>query len=92
VQVAMSFASDVHDPIARIMVTVANAVSNSTYTATVSKAASLCESHRASLLGCAHTLAPTSSPTVPFVFCKVRRAPTNASWYDYNSDSERALR
>lgn len=51
VQVAMSFASDVHDPIARIMINVANAVSNCTYTTTVSKAMSLCETHRASLVG-----------------------------------------
>jgi len=39
VQVAMSFASDVHDPIARIMINVANTVSGTTYTVTVSKVA-----------------------------------------------------
>lgn len=39
VQVAMSFASDVHDPIARIVVNVANVVPNTVYTVTVSVSA-----------------------------------------------------
>lgn len=41
VQVAMSVAADVHDPIARIMVNVANAVPDTMYTITVSNDASL---------------------------------------------------
>lgn len=91
VQMAMSVATDVHDPIARVMINVANTVPDTMYTVTVSNdALSFCETGCGRLSDC--LLPRRFISTVPSLFREIGRVPTKAAWDSDTSCSKRDVR